>query len=226
MMNSDYLINVENLHKKFERNGLAVHLFNGLNFSLHEKDFVAIVGEGGTGKTTLINIITGLEKPSEGNVFVLGRDFSKIRDRAITKLRLESMGIVFQTPTLISDLTVTENIQLPMLLKKIPTSEQRSRIKELLKFFDISKKSRFLPNEISAGERKKTEIARALVLDPSMLILDEPMANLDSPTINTFIPFLRGLKYIRDRTVLLTTNNPKIAKIANKEIFLEMPKIN
>ena len=226
MMNSDYLINVENLHKKFERNGLAVHLFNGLNFNLHEKDFVAIVGEGGTGKTTLINIITGLEKPSEGNVFVLGRDFSKIRDRAITKLRLESMGIVFQTPTLISDLTVTENIQLPMLLKKIPVSEQKSRIRELLKFFDISKKSRFLPNEISAGERKKTEIARALVLDPSMLILDEPMANLDSPTINTFIPFLRGLKYIRDRTVLLTTNNPKIAKMANKEIFLEMPKIN
>jgi len=225
MKDFEYLINVENLHKRFERNGLAVHLFNGLNFSLNEKDFIAIVGEGGTGKTTLVNIITGLEKPSEGIVSVIGQDLSKIGDRKITRLRLEKMGLVLQASTLISDLTVYENIQLPMLLKKIPFSEQKSRVKELLEFFGISKKSNFLPNEISAGERKKTEIARALILDPPILILDEPVSNLDSPTINTFIPFLKGLKHLRDRTVLLTTNNLKIAKMANKEIFLEMPKI-
>ncbi|MCW4032619.1 MAG: ATP-binding cassette domain-containing protein [Candidatus Bathyarchaeota archaeon] len=225
MKDFEYLINVENLHKRFERNGLAVRLFNGLNFSLNEKDFIVIIGEGGTGKTTLVNILTGLEKPSEGVISVIGQDLSKIGDRKITRLRLEKMGLVLQTSTLISDLTVYENIQLPMLLKKIPFSEQKSRVKELLEFFGISKKSKFLPNEISAGERKKTEIARALILDPPILILDEPVSNLDSPTINTFIPFLKGLKHLRDRTVLLTTNNLKIAKMANKEIFLETPKI-
>jgi ABC-type lipoprotein export system ATPase subunit len=82
-----------------------------------------------------------------------------------------------------------------------------------------------LPNELSLGERKKVEIARALVLDPPLIILDEPIANLDSPTRNAFIPFIRGLKYLHDRTVIITTNNLKVAKIANREIYLERPKL-
>ncbi len=224
-MNPKILIDVKNLHKKFEGSGFDVNLFNGLNFTIQEKEFIAIFGEGGTGKTTLLNIISGLENPSEGKIFVFDRDLSQIGDKEITDLRFEKIGIVFQYPSLISSLTIFENTQLPMLLSNKPKSEQITRVKDLLDFFGILKKAILLPNELSLGERKKAEIARALVLDPPLLILDEPMANLDSPSINAFIPFLRGLKYLHDRTVLITTNSLKVSKIANREIYLEKPKI-
>lgn len=225
MMDSEPIISIENLYKKFERVSLDVHLFNDLSFSIREKEFVAIVGEGGTGKTTLVNIVAGLEMPSEGKVIVLGHDLSRISDNKISKLRLENVGIVFQTSSLISDLTVFENIQLPMMMREKSISDQNVRVEELLNFFGISNKAMLFSNELSLGERKRVEIARALALDPPILIMDEPLTNLDSPTINTFIPFLRGLKFLRDRTVIVTTNNLKVAKMANKEIILKKPRL-
>ena len=225
MINSSPIINIENLYKTFERVSLDVHLFSGFSLCIHEKEFVAIVGEGGIGKTTLINIIAGLEKPSKGKITILGHDLSEIGDNKVTQLRFENMGIVFQTPSLISDLTVFENIQLPMMMRKKSILDQRARVEELLDFFGISKKGMLFSNELSLGERKKVEIARALALDPPILILDEPLSNLDSPTINTFIPFLRGLKFLHDRTVLVTTNSLRVAKMASKEIILGRPKL-
>lgn len=225
MKDSTICIDIKNLNKEYECSDFKLNLFNGLNLCIYENEFISILGDGGTGKTTLVNIITGLEQPSKGSVFLFGRDLSKIDDNDFTKLRFDKIGIVFQTPSLISNLTVFENIKLPMIIRKRSDSDQISRIEELLNFLGISKKSTFLPNELSLGERKKVEIARALVLDPPLIILDEPIANLDSPTRNAFIPFIRGLKYLHNRTVIITTNNLKVAKIANREIYLERPKL-
>jgi ABC-type lipoprotein export system ATPase subunit len=217
------IIAVKNLHKAFRDGSSTIGLFNGLTFEVSEADFVAVTGASGTGKTTLINLISGLEKPTQGSVKVLGKELSSLSSSDLAIIRAHSIGILFQTFGLLNDLTVQENIKLAQDLSRNKGSRRERYASELLEFFGIQDKANFSPASLSFGEAKKVGIARALAAEPEILLLDEPTGNLDPPSVNVLLPILRGLRHIYGKTIIMTTNSLRAAKIANREIRLERP---
>lgn len=218
-------VSVRDLHKHFESGHSETRLFNGLNFDINEGDFVAITGSSGTGKTTLMNLIAGLDKPTKGTIRVLGKELSLLSDRELTALRAESIGILFQTFGLLTDLNVKENIKVTQMISGKNNSNGERYSDELLEFFGLNNKADFSPSSLSVGEAKKAGIARALSTGPQVLLLDEPTGNLDPQSVNVLLPILRGLRHIYGKTIIMTTNTPRAAKIANREIHIETPKI-
>lgn len=225
MMKNSVIVSVEKLHKSFRDGSSTINLFNGLSFSVSEGDFVAVTGASGTGKTTLINLIAGLDTPTRGSIKVLGKDLSSLGSSDLAAMRAHSVGILFQTFGLVSELTVQENIKLAQDLSRNNGSRQETYIRELLEFFGIPDKAHFNPSSLSFGEAKKVGIARALAAEPEILLLDEPTGNLDPPSVNVLLPILRGLRHIYGKTVVMTTNSLRAAKMANREIHLERPTI-
>ena len=218
-------VSVRGLHKHFESGYSEIHLFNGLDFDINEGDFVAITGSSGTGKTTLMNLIAGLDKPNKGTIKVLGKDLSLLNDKELTALRAESIGILFQTFGLLKNLNVKENIMLTQMISGENDHNRERYSDELLDFFGLHNKADFNPSSLSVGEAKKAGIARALSNGPKLLLLDEPTSNLDPQSVNVLLPILRGLRHIYGKTIIMTTNTPRAAKIANREIHIEKPKI-
>ena len=218
-------VSVRDLHKHFESGHSETRLFNGLNFDINEGDFVAITGSSGTGKTTLMNLIAGLDKRTKGTIRVLGKELSLLSDRELTALRAESIGILFQTFGLLTDLNVKENIKVTQMISGKNNSNGERYSDELLEFFGLNNKADFSPSSLSVGEAKKAGIARALSTGPQVLLLDEPTGNLDPQSVNVLLPILRGLRHIYGKTIIMTTNTPRAAKIANREIHIEKPKI-
>jgi putative ABC transport system ATP-binding protein len=218
-------VSVRDLHKHFESGHSETRLFNGLNFDINEGDFVAITGSSGTGKTTLMNLIAGLDKPTKGTIRVLGKELSLLSDRELTALRAESIGILFQTFGLLTDLNVKENIKVTQMISGKNNLNGERYSDELLEFFGLNNKADFSPSSLSVGEAKKAGIARALSTGPQVLLLDEPTGNLDPQSVNVLLPILRGLRHIYGKTIIMTTNTPRAAKIANREIHIETPKI-
>ena len=225
MTGRSMIVSVENLHKSFKDGTSCIRLFNGLSFSVYEGDFVAVTGSSGTGKTTLLNLMAGIEKPTRGSIRILGKDLSTLNSKDLAALRSCSVGMLFQSFGLVRGLTVEENIRLVQDIsgKNGPTKEKY--IQDLLEFFGIRDKSDFDPTSLSFGEAKKVGIARALAAEPEIILLDEPTGNLDPPSVNVLLPILRGLRHIYGRTIIMTTNSLRAASIANREIHLERPTI-
>ncbi|TRO56580.1 ABC transporter ATP-binding protein [[Eubacterium] cellulosolvens] len=223
--NTRTAVSVRDLHKTFESGYSETQLFSGLNFDINEGDFVAITGSSGTGKTTLLNLIAGLDKPTKGTITVLGKELSLLNDRELTALRADSIGILFQTFGLLTDLNVKENIKVTQMISGKNNSSRERYSDELLEFFGLNNKAFFNPSSLSVGEAKKAGIARAISTGPQILLLDEPTGNLDPQSVNVLLPILRGLRHIYRKTIIMTTNTPRAAKIANREIHIEKPKI-
>ena len=218
-------VSVENLSKSFRDGSSQTRLFNGLSFDILEGDFVAVIGSSGTGKTTLINLITGLDRPTSGIIRVLGRNLSALSNSDLTAMRARFMGVLFQTFGLVTGLTVEENVKLAQDFSGNDGSDRGKYARELLEFFGLKEKASFDPTSLSFGEAKKVGIARALAAEPQILLLDEPTGNLDPPSVNVLLPILRGLRHIYGKTIIMTTNSLRAAKIANREIRLGKPGI-
>mgnify|MGYP001101789226 CR=1 FL=1 len=215
-------VRIRGLHKMF---GSTIRLFGGLNMNVKSGEFVAVTGSTGTGKTTLINLVSGLDFPTKGSVEVLGKDLSKLTESERASIRAQNIGIVFQNSHLISRLTAIENVELPLLFCGSPDGDREETAAEMLEFIGLSKKKHLFPNSLSAGETRKVAIARALATDPALLLLDEPTSDLDTSTIDVLLPLLRGYSYLHNRTIILATNSLKLAKMASREIRLGRPEL-
>jgi putative ABC transport system ATP-binding protein len=219
------VIEILDLHKVYESNGLQVNALNGVNLSFEQGEFAAIVGPSGSGKTTLLNIMGGLDKASQGKVIIESRDIGTLSDRQLVDFRLRHIGFVFQSYNLIPVLTAEENIGFIMQLQGKTKEERQSRIKQLLNAVGIPDRGRSRPKQLSGGQQQRVAVARALAAKPRFILADEPTANLDSASTARLLEIMEQLNREENITFIFSTHDQRVVEKARRVITLEDGKI-
>jgi putative ABC transport system ATP-binding protein len=192
-----------------------VAALKGINLSVSTGQLVGLMGRSGSGKTTLINIIGGLDKPTDGKVYIRGQDITQLPDSELTALRRKMIGYVFQSFALIPVLSAVENVELPMHMAGVPRSERHRRATELLQLVGLGKRMHHRPFELSGGEQQRVAIARALSNRPSLILADEPTGELDSTTGLQIMTLFRYIATSENVAVVIVTHDPTIIQIAH-----------
>ncbi len=219
------IIQVEALTKIYGQGETAVTALDHVQMSVEPGEFLAIMGPSGCGKSTLLNLIGGLDRPSEGKVFLEGRDLATLSDDQVTELRRRKIGFIFQFFNLIPVLGAVENAALPLMLDGIKTDVAQARAADWLRKVGLSDRERSHPDQLSGGQQQRVAIARALVAEPNIILSDEPTGNLDSRASDDIAALLRQVVSEWKRTVVMVTHDPRIAAYADRIIFLKDGRI-
>jgi putative ABC transport system ATP-binding protein len=218
------IIQFIDVFKSYQTGSQLVTALEGVNLSLDAGDFVTIMGPSGGGKTTLLNLLAGLDLPDKGQIILNGRKISEFSDHELTLLRRKEIGFVFQFFNLMPTLTVMENIELPLLLAHSSRSAGE-RIKTLLDYVGLLNRANSFPAELSGGEMQRVAIARSLVHQPVILLADEPTGNLDSENGLKIIDLMRQAATDFKTTVIMVTHNPQVAAIGNRHFEIRDGKL-
>ena len=219
------IIQFIDVYKSYQNGTTPVTALQGVSLGFEAGDFVTIMGPSGGGKTTLLNLLAGLDLPDRGQIILQGRKISDLSDHDLTLLRRKEIGFVFQFFNLMPTLTVQENVELPLLLAHSSKTEG-SRVKTLLGYVGLWNRAQSFPAELSGGEMQRVAIARALVHQPVILLADEPTGNLDSENGQRIIELMERAATDFNTTVILVTHNPKIAECGNKHYEIRDGKLN
>ena len=209
------VLRAENISRIYCQNAVSLQALHRVSVTIQKGKFVAILGRSGSGKSTLLNILAGLDKPSEGKVYIDGTDIFHLGEEKRTLLRRGKIGFVFQAYELLHSLTVTENIRLPEL------KADTDYVRELLDTLKIRQYEKCYPDQLSGGEQQRVAIARALINHPPILFADEPTGNLDSKTERIVIDLLKNLAEKYGTSILMVTHNEDLVKDADRVIRLE-----
>jgi len=209
------VMRVEDLHKYYELGEARVHALRGIHVTIGRGEFVAIMGASGSGKSTFMNILGCLDRPSSGRYFLEGIDVSQHDKKALALIRNQRLGFVFQGFNLLSRTTALENTELPTLYTKMTKRERQSRASEALALVGLSERAHHFPSQMSGGQQQRVAIARALVNRPSILLADEPTGNLDSRTSVEIMDILQNLND-RGLSIVLVTHEHDIAQFAKR----------
>lgn len=220
-------VEVKNLKKVYETNRGKNQYWalRDVSFTVDRGDYVAIMGESGSGKTTLLNILAGLDNSTSGSVFINGKEISKMADSELAKYRSQSLGFIFQDFNLLDILTVRDNIYLPLVLNKQKKSIMKEKTAGLVKKLGIEGLVDKYPYEISGGQKQRTAIARAMVIEPEILLADEPTGALDSKAANNILD-LFGMLNEEGQTILMVTHSVKAASRAKRVLFIKDGELN
>jgi putative ABC transport system ATP-binding protein len=218
------VIRVEELHKYYELGETRVHALRGVSLSAEHGDFVAIMGASGSGKSTFMNILGCLDKPTSGTYLLEGIDVTKHDKKALAQIRNQNLGFVFQGFNLLARTTALENTELPTLYTKISKEERGKRAAESLAMVGLADRAHHFPSQLSGGQQQRVAIARALVNRPSILLADEPTGNLDSRTSVEIMEILQGLNE-KGLTIVLVTHEHDIAQFAKRVLVFRDGKI-
>ncbi|MDR2831198.1 MAG: ABC transporter ATP-binding protein [Methanobrevibacter sp.] len=208
------IVEIENLTKSYEKD--SVKALNGINLTIEEGEFIAIMGPSGSGKSTLLNMIGALDKADDGKIIVDGHDLRVKKD--LSDFRSETIGFVFQLHNLLPMLSSLENVELPTYELRISSDERRKRALKLLENVGVEDKAKFSPNKLSGGERQRVAVARALVNHPSIILADEPTGSLDSDNSQKILQILKDLHQQKNITLIIITHDPNVAKQAERII--------
>ncbi len=215
------IIQTENLTKIYGHGETAVAALHHLNLAVDAGEFVAIMGPSGCGKSTLLHLIGGLDRATEGRVWIDGHDLSKLDDTRLTELRRHKIGFVFQFYNLIPVLTAIENAALPLILDGVKQAEARATAIEWLKRVGLTSQLTHRPDQLSGGQQQRVAIARALATEPALIMADEPTGNLDSRAADEIVALLQQVSNKWGRAVLMVTHDPRIAAYADRIVFLK-----
>lgn len=215
------IVRTESLTKVYGDSGHPVYALHQVNLSVEEGEFLAIMGPSGSGKSTLLYLVGGLDKPTEGKVWLRDADLSSLNDDALSQLRRKSLGFVFQFFNLIPVLTAQENAAMPLILDGVPRSEALRRAAEALARVGLADRNTHRPAELSGGEQQRVALARALVTGPALILGDEPTGNLDSRSGDEVVQLLRRTVDELHQTLILVTHDPRIAAYADRIVFLK-----
>ena len=214
------MIELKNITKTYRMGEETIHALSGINLTVAEGEFVAIVGSSGSGKSTLLHTIGGLDSPTSGTVTIAGQDLSQASDKELSRYRNRSVGFVFQTFNLHPTYNALENVALPLIFSKIPRRRRLELAREALETVGLAERASHHPNQLSGGERQRVSIARALVVQPKLILADEPTGNLDSTTGDRIIELLVHLNKEKGLTLILITHDLDITSHAPRTLFL------
>lgn len=214
---------LQDVKRSYQMGDETIHALNGVNLTIHEQELVAIVGQSGSGKSTMLNILGCLDSPSQGVYRLGGVDVQNLNEEELAVVRNQSIGFVFQSFHLLPRQTALENVCLPLVYHRKEKINRRGRRERAMKVLDqvgLADRADHRPNELSGGQRQRVAIARALMNEPKIILADEPTGNLDSKTSEEIIQLLVSLKRDAGRTVILVTHEPEIAAYCEREVVL------
>ena len=220
---SDAIIKTEELKKTYEGR-VRTEALRGVNLEIELGRYVCIAGPSGHGKSTLLHLVGGLDRPTSGRVFINGTDITCLPDNKLADIRAKKIGFVFQFFNLIPNLTIVDNIELSLMFGGFPEGKQEVRARELLNLMGLEDKLDATPSELSGGQQQRVAIARALANDPDILLMDEPTGNLDSASEAEVLQYIYAV-HKRGKTIIIVTHNEKIARKADEIIYLEDGRI-
>ncbi len=223
-LNPSPLVEFSDIYKIYKMGDSEVRALDGISFSVYEGEFVAIIGQSGSGKSTCMNIIGCLDVPTSGTYILSGKDVSKLTDDEQAEIRNKTLGFIFQQYNLLPKLNILDNVKLPLLYKGLRESEQTKRAMQALKRVGIDDKYHHKPSQLSGGQQQRASIARALAGSPSVILADEPTGALDSKTSAEVIDFLIELNN-QGNTIILITHDNQIASRAKRVIRIHDGKI-
>jgi len=212
------IISVRDLYKIFKIGDTEVYALNGLNFDIYQGEFIAIVGTSGAGKSTCLNMLAGLEKPSKGSITITGESIEKMNEKQLVAFRRMHVGFIFQSYNLIPFLNAMENVAMPLMFRGVSKEERNKKALEYLELMNIGKEANRSPNQMSGGQQQRVGIARALVIDPEIIFADEPTGNLDSHTTEEVLALMRNIVEKQRKTLIMVTHDPHIASWADRQL--------
>lgn len=220
------VIEVKKLNKVYKDTAVDVHAVNDISFDIEQGEFTAIVGPSGCGKTTLLNLLGGLDNPSDGEIIINSQNISSFSERQMVDFRMQNIGFVFQAYNLIPVLTAKENVEFIMHLQKRSKKEREERSMQLLNDVGIGDKADVRPSHLSGGQQQRVAVARALASKPQFVLADEPTANLDSKSTETLLDIMEQLNKKENITFIFATHDQRVVKKAHRVITLEDGKIS
>ena len=220
------VIDMQGIVKRYyEGEPNELEILHGIDLKVFQGEFVSIVGESGSGKSTLMNMIGALDRPTEGQYFLGGRDISKLQDEELSDIRNQEIGFVFQNFCLIPRMSAVRNVEIPLMYANMPPKQRRERAMELLALVGMEERADHKPNELSGGQNQRVAIARAMANDPHILLADEPTGALDSKTGHLVMDIFHRLHEEQDKTIVLITHSQKLAHETERMITISDGRI-
>lgn len=210
------VIQVKNLYKIYRVGENKVRALNGVDLTIYRGEFCSIVGTSGSGKSTMLNMLAGLEKPTKGEIVIAGQHLEKMNENQLVKFRREHVGFIFQSFNLLGTMDAVENVALPLMFRGVPKKERMEKADKMLELVGLSKHKDHRPNEMSGGQQQRVGVARALVLDPEIIFADEPTGNLDSNTSAEVMRLMQKVVRERNQTLVMVTHDNHLASFADR----------
>lgn len=215
-MEREPVIQVKDLYKIFRVGSSKVRALNGVDMTIYKGEFCAIVGTSGSGKSTMLNMLAGLEKPTKGEIIISGEHLEKMNENQLVRFRREKVGFIFQSFNLLGTMNAIENVALPLTFRGVDKKTREEKASKMLDLVGLPKHKTHRPNEMSGGQQQRVGVARALVLDPEIIFADEPTGNLDSNTSAEVMRLMRKVVQEQNQTLVMVTHDNHLAGFADR----------
>lgn len=214
------MLRVENVSHSFQNGSETTPVLQNISFEVQKGEMLALLGSSGSGKSTLLNLMAGLMKPTEGNILINGHNIVQMNENKLAEFRRGHIGFIFQAYELIANLTVRENVELPLVFQSVSPTERRSKALSLIEQVGLSGKAEMFPSQLSGGQQQRVSIARSLITQPSVIFADEPTGNLDTKTEEEIIIILKQLNKTMNTTFIIVTHEHEVASHTSRIITL------
>jgi putative ABC transport system ATP-binding protein len=215
------LVSINDVVKRYKRGKQTVKVLDRVNLTVEQGSFVALMGPSGSGKTTLLNLIGGLDRADEGQVIVAGERVDQLSSAQLSKWRARHVGFVFQFYNLLPVLSAERNVEVPLLLTNLSSSQRKQNVRAALELVGLSDRARHRPSELSGGQQQRVALARAIVADPTLLVCDEPTGDLDRESAEEILGLLQALSEQSGKTIIMVTHDPRAAEYASRRIHID-----
>ena len=219
------IIEIKNLYKLYRLGDTFVRALDGVSLEVYEGEFCAIVGTSGSGKSTMLNMLAGLEKPTKGEIIIDGQHIESMSEDQLVQLRREKVGFIFQSFQLIGSMNAIENVALPLSFRGIPRAKRLQMADKMLDLVKLHKQKEHFPNQMSGGQQQRVGVARALVVNPKIIFADEPTGNLDSHTSEEVMQLMQNIVRNQKKTLIMVTHDNHLAEYADRVFHIIDGKI-